>query len=589
MKKLLLVFLGLLLLCGCGETSETETEPTTLPIETTVATEPVYHGTYEKDSEIELQTQGAVRRFRPGSDSYTDIAAMGDDLLLICTGETTRLELVTEPDCSPKAQCNLNIDLSQTQWVTTDTGLVYYDAPQNRIVTLDTTLSETASTALPENMTGTPVIGNGEVYFCRGSELWGMALTDGTQRLIRAHSLQEQTLAGCWFDGTMVLCRLTREDGSVADIYVSTGDGSVLAENTGIVSLVATGDRYYVHRVDDITDQYLCGIKGEEVLQFHIPGKTLPALHSGLLIGLTQQESGITLTAYDATTGHETGAVTLADQTEPIAVLGQAGKQSLWLLMENGIVLSWDVGATAVEEGTLVTTPVFTAENPDTVALEALEARVQQSADQYGVEIKLWQDAVQTPGGHILVPEYQASAIDNCLTALESVFAQFPEGFLKSCVDSGLRVCIVRSADGQRDALHYWNGTDAYVVVCCAGDPAGEFLKALGYFVDVHVLGNSSGVDKWAELNPPEFGYGFPGEPDGAFTDPDAMVSVVDDRAHVFWKAMLPGNEELFATDIMQQKLLTLCKAIRDAWGLKRSSDTYPWEQYLHQSIAYQK
>jgi hypothetical protein len=32
-----------------------------------------------------------------------------------------------------------------------------------------------------------------------------------------------------------------------------------------------------------------------------------------------------------------------------------------------------------------------------------------------------------------------------------------------------------------------------------------------------------------------------------------------------------------------------LCKAIRDAWGLERKTETYPWEQYLEKSIAYKK
>ena len=166
---------------------------------------------------------------------------------------------------------------------------------------------------------------------------------------------------------------------------------------------------------------------------------------------------------------------------------------------------------------------------------------------------------------------------------------QFPEDFLKKSVSSGLRICIVRSVDGETGAVQYWDENDAFIVLCCGSDAEYEFLKAFAYVVDVHVLGNSPLADTWGQMNPAGFAYGTAGEPGDAFTDPEAMLSVTDDRAHVFLRAMLSGNEELFASDILQNKLLTLCKAIRDAWGLEKKSDVYPWEQYLKESIAYKK
>ena len=36
-------------------------------------------------------------------------------------------------------------------------------------------------------------------------------------------------------------------------------------------------------------------------------------------------------------------------------------------------------------------------------------------------------------------------------------------------------------------------------------------------------------------------------------------------------------------------KKLLLCEVIRDAWDLKWKAEAYPCEQYLSQSIAYQK
>jgi hypothetical protein len=72
-----------------------------------------------------------------------------------------------------------------------------------------------------------------------------------------------------------------------------------------------------------------------------------------------------------------------------------------------------------------------------------------------------------------------------------------------------------------------------------------------------------------------------------AFVDRLSMSYPLEDRAAIFAAAMGEGNEAVFATDTMQQKLLTLCKAIRHAFGWKKSEETYIWEQYLTESIAY--
>ena len=72
-----------------------------------------------------------------------------------------------------------------------------------------------------------------------------------------------------------------------------------------------------------------------------------------------------------------------------------------------------------------------------------------------------------------------------------------------------------------------------------------------------------------------------------AFADSFSMSYPIEDRAAVFRYAMSDGGAEVFASKTMQQKLETLCKAIRNACGWKKSEETFLWEQYLEQSIAY--
>ena len=72
-----------------------------------------------------------------------------------------------------------------------------------------------------------------------------------------------------------------------------------------------------------------------------------------------------------------------------------------------------------------------------------------------------------------------------------------------------------------------------------------------------------------------------------AFANRQAMNSPKEDREAVMACAMMPNNGEIFSAAIMQRKLEALCTGIRRAFGLRKSRETFPWEQYLAQSMAY--
>ena len=59
------------------------------------------------------------------------------------------------------------------------------------------------------------------------------------------------------------------------------------------------------------------------------------------------------------------------------------------------------------------------------------------------------------------------------------------------------------------------------------------------------------------------------------------MTYPLEDRCQIFYNAMLPDNAEMFASPVMKEKLLRICAAIREAYGLEKNSETSPWEQYL--------
>ena len=112
--------------------------------------------------------------------------------------------------------------------------------------------------------------------------------------------------------------------------------------------------------------------------------------------------------------------------------------------------------------------------------------------------------------------------------------------------------------------------------------------------METHILGNSTALDHWSELNPAGFSYDedyaanalrdsgiyFLGE-NRAFPSRFSMSFPREDRAEIFAYAMMPGNAELFRTEVMQKKLAALCTGIREAFGLKGYGQPLPWEQYL--------
>ena len=67
------------------------------------------------------------------------------------------------------------------------------------------------------------------------------------------------------------------------------------------------------------------------------------------------------------------------------------------------------------------------------------------------------------------------------------------------------------------------------------------------------------------------------------------MTVPTEDRARIIDCAITEGNEELFASKTMQNKLRQFCVGLRNACGWKKDSRSFPWEQYLEKPLAYTK
>jgi len=599
MKKLilLLALLSLVLLCfGCkSEDPAAET--------TAVTTEATVPGIYLPESNIETQTAGAVRAYSL-EDNFSWANLVGDQLLLATAGDAAGLSVLTGLDCVKSASVDLDIKHLESGYATLQSGFAYYIAEENTAVFLDSQLHEINRVKLPQDIQGEPVFSpdGSEIFYCVGQEIRGFEVQRKISRLIKSHTCKSQILLGCYFDGKLLSCRTEDEQGNTNTVYVSTETGETEKIDNALEDLHTFEDRYFAVRKEGVVTQRIIGTKGGEFLQLNIAQqKVASALELGGVLGYEMPaENALLVSFYDVTTGLKTADIQIPGVFEPQDFLADRWSNCIWITAkeqstQKNILLRWDISKSAVSEDVVYTDVLYTADLPDEAGLKSCKDRVNQLNKTYGVSIHIWDDAVKTPGEYKLVAEHQPVAINGVLDSLEPVLKQFPKNFLLKSANTKIRICIVRSVNGEPNAVHFWNKGDAFILLSPGVNVADGFIKAFGYVVNSHVLGNSTLLDGWNALNPENFIYGetaseaYLNGDQRAFIDEESMGSVTEDRSRIFWQAMLPDNAQMFKSEIMQKKLLLLCQGIRDAWRLQWKEETYPWEQYLSESIAYKK
>ena len=571
------------------------------PDETAAPTETLPVGYYEAGSRLEEQTGGAVRKYVLPDAGYRWIKSVGDRLLLATDEETAQLRVLSGDACIPVAQLQITAEALENCEALFN-GFSYYDKGSHCVLFQDPQLQQTQSVALPADATDVVISQDGEqLFYTLGNEIRSLDISRKLSRLIKTLSTEEHELVGSCFGGKILICETYDTEGKRNTHYISTENGQTLRTDNNVLSMHTYGDSYLAERMDGTVHQRIVGTLTAEPKQLLIDDAHLKsALELGGVIGYTPTENELKLNYYNIATGKKTASVTLPGSIVPSAILADKWSDCVWILASDAAdvemtLLRWDIKASAVQEDASCIDTLYTAENPDTEALTALGDRVSALNKKHGVRIRIWQEAVKKPGNHMLVPEHQVSAITNALDQLESVLKEFPKSFVSKSVSSKVRICLVRSIDDEMKGVQYWSGGNAYIALSTGTEIRSEFLKAFGYVIDSHVLGNSPKYDYWDTLNPPGFMYdstvdeSMTAGESRAFVNVASMASSTADRSHIFWQAMLPENSEMFSGEIMQKKLTMLCKAIRDAWGLERKSEVYPWEQYLVKSIAYKK
>lgn len=595
MKRYISILLLVALLSGCAKKQEAQPQTTAQP-------EIPSSSWYEQGSAVENQTNGTLRLFRVSSAPVTELANIGDKLLLISQNETVELTVLNSQNGEPLSNLNLPEDATGLQPIYN--AFAYYRAESRTAVYLDHQLQEIGSIVMPEDAEGIPVFApdGSEIFYCVGQEIRAYDTTRNIIRPVRTHSCESQVLTGIYFNGKLLSCTLTLADGSAKQVYISTETGQPFGEGSDLQELSTHEENFIALRMDGTVHQQIFGstVSSTAAQNLNIPQKVTATLAAPLggVIGTQMDASGmLQLSFYETASGKRTAALSVSGVGAPVDLHPDEKNQCIWLLSQDPatgaqIICRWDYLRDAVEEETVYTTPVYTRTNLDKDGIKTCDKRAASLDSAHNIDIRVWDDATYRTGGHTLEGEYQTDAIHAVLDELEIVLAEYPDLFLYRSVNRLLRIGIVRSIDGERKGVQFWQNSECYILLSAGCDVREEFAKAMGYVVNSRVLGNSPLLDDWASLNPEGFVYGetadeslLAGET-RAFVDAEAMKSVTEDRSRLFWQARKADNADMFQSAAMQAKLRQLCLGIRDAWRWEEKKETYPWEQYLSAPIA---
>ena len=589
MKKPIVILLAPVLLCGCAANVE-RTAPTDPTQATAEPAQADMVSLYDGDSAAEKDSSGAVKAYPLGDGSYTDLFAMGDKLLVVSAGgDITMLQgdegqIVATVAATP-SEDGLHLWTSQN-------GAGYYVRESGEVVLLDGGLRELFRIPMPKDMVGDPVIllQRNEVFYCTASEIRAMDIQTGISRLVRSHSCASQQLIGGYFGDTVVGCRIADEQGNEKVIYMYADNGTVVAEDPTLGTLHTVGMQYFAIRTDDTHTQVLFGDAQSETMCLETDHEGLTqALALNGAVRCSADENALTLDFYDFASGTNSAKVVLPQMGLPVTAV--AMEDAFWFVVDKTLY-RWDPAMSATGDETNYVVQLYTQQNPDTDGLALCQSRAEE-LEAYGIDLRIWTDATADTGDYTCQPEYRVGATENALTRLEEVLKLFPEGFLATT--GSIRLSVVRTVGQENVSVQYWQGNTCCIIVPTERVAEG-FLWGLGCGLDARLLGNSRKLDNWNSLNPDGFEYTYDygkntAREDSekyldAFVDAVAMSYPTEDRARLFAAALASGNEELFAKEILQEKLLCLCKAIREAYHAEKDTQIFPWELYLSEPIA---
>ena len=608
-----------LLLCGCaaGVSPETSTSPTeTQPIERC--------GYYDPDSALEAQTGGAIRCFSLGDSAGHSVMSIDDQILLFSVTESgTHLTVLSGdmlyPTATAELECLLSADdPSLRRW---ENGISFFDTQAMETVVLDAELREISRIAVPEDLLGIPLLSTDRrtLYYGTSTAIRALDLETGISRVLRETANSYQAVTGLWLDDAVLECSIAGDDANYKALFLSTETGETLEITSDSMELVTFGENYYAAFLNGSTQSFVFGTAETEPAALMPEDSTeggyfLPEDQAAVMF-FQPSDSEAVLDYYDLETGLRTASLSLSTEFYPWSFDTVADGQVCFLNYDEAYgcdtLYIWDTTLSPSGDNTVYTDTYYTREAPDYEGLAACTLYAQDIGDRYGIEVLVYKDAVKVqPGDYALEYEHLAPVLQKELAQLDARLGNYPEGFLQTLSErfDGVTISLVRSISGSAESgsldtasgIQFWDGYHAYIALTAGMDTEYSLYHELCHLIDSVVLTESSAYDRWDELNPAGFEYDYDyianqsrnsgeylREEKRYFIDMYSMSFPKEDRARIMEYAMTEGNEALFQSSTMQAKLKALCEGIRKAFGLRKSPETFLWEQYLKESLAY--
>lgn len=612
MKKWIVIWLlAAVLLCSCGIVPETPENDIPSDTGTPVQTTPA-ESFYAQGSALEQKTGGAVRVYPLTGMHCGGVAVMDDSLLLFTYADGgTVLNKLSGSQLTLSASATLSIPLTSTDpsVLVNGDGISFFDREINKTVILDENLREITSIASPENMTGIPLLcaDRRSLFYCAGSSLCALDLDTGIPRILRQHSA-DLTLDALVMEDSLLQC--SQEDGK--NVFISTQTGQLVAETEAKIQLETNGSHYAAILSPETRSTLVFG-NGTAPSQTLAAGSYSEVVLLPVSYGVLELsgEEGLQLCYYDLSSGHRTSMLSL--DAQKLVCVADGGEGIVWLLDGANTLYRWDTNALPSGDSTVYSDTYFTRARPDLSGIAQCQELAKQIGERHGVEVLVWEDALEAaPWDYRVTEEYQVPVLMEQLQLLDRRLGNFPEGFLSQLSDtcSGLTICLVQQLEGYNgleaveaaSGVQYWVEDHAYIALSTLSSTEGGLYHELCHVIDTRVFAESNAYDQWEELNPSGFQYDYDyaanavrnaGEylrdAERCFIDTYSMSYPKEDRARVLEYAMTPGNEHFFQSEVMQAKLMQICLGFREAFGLKKSEETFLWEQYLNESLAYTK
>lgn len=625
MKRFLELLLTCLLLCGCAANTAPE-ESTALSAETIAtesqATVPV--GLYDPDSALEAATGGAVRAYPLDLPECTGLAAMGADLVVFSRTDhgTTLMKLTGEQlYVDATAQLDVFLEPESGSVHVSERGISYFDESHQQIVVLDTSLREISRFAAPTDLLGFPLLSASRetLYYCTPSAICALDLEKGINRVLKQIDSPEKSITGLWLGDTVLQCTVSDGDAEEYTLFLSTQTGVILHNRAGTLELTSSADTYYTCIPVGGTQMLLFGHPEEEPTAL-VPQYLnafccfLSQEHAAVTIAKESNPSRIILDYYDLESGLRTSSLAMESEGF-LRKIVSGGEGLVYFLIQNEnsgcTICLWNTSLLPTGDKTDYTGTYYTVEKPDYEGLARCQAYAEEIGSRYGIQVLIWEDATLVqPWDYDMETEYLVPVIWQELEQLDIRLGNYPEGFLETLAwnFTSLNICLVRQLTGTAESgsldtavgIQFWQDYDGYIALAAGQDTEHALYHELCHMIDTQVLSRSNAYDSWERLNPEGFSYDLSyianQERDGseylqedtrAFIDTYSMSFPKEDRARIMEYAMTEGNEAYFCSPIMQAKLKQLCLGIRKAFGLTKSTDTFLWEQYLQESLAY--